>query len=53
MPKPIDPHRAAVLREAADKLRELRLAEREWLVACGLDKGEQELRRLADEAQAS
>jgi hypothetical protein len=42
--------RAAVLREAADRLGELRLAEREWLVACGLDKAEQELRRLADEA---
>lgn len=53
MSHPIDPHRVAVLLEAADKLRELRLAEREWLVACGLDKGEKELRRLADEAQAA
>jgi predicted HAD superfamily Cof-like phosphohydrolase len=43
--------RAAVLREAADRLAELRAAEREWLPATGLHKGEQVLRRMADETQ--
>lgn len=47
---PVD--RAAVLREAAERLAEMRAAEREWLPATGLHKGEQELRRLADEVQA-
>lgn len=43
--------RAAVLREAADTIGRLRLAEREWLIACGLDKAEQELRRMAAAAE--
>ncbi|MFF8656781.1 hypothetical protein [Streptomyces huasconensis] len=43
--------RVAVLREAADRLHEMRMAEREWLPATGLQKGQQELRRMADEAQ--
>ncbi|MFD8200016.1 hypothetical protein [Streptomyces sp. NPDC059701] len=43
--------RATALREAADRLAELRAAEREWLPATGLHKGEQELRRMADETQ--
>jgi hypothetical protein len=47
---PANTDRAAVLEEAADRLGELRIAEREWLVACGLDKGEQELRRMAAES---
>ncbi|MGX1220384.1 hypothetical protein [Streptomyces ambofaciens] len=45
--------RAAALREAADRLAELRAAEREWLPATGLHKGEQELRRMADEKAAT
>lgn len=45
--------RAAVLREAADRLAELRAAEREWLPATGLHKGEQELRRMAGETPAA
>ncbi|MFB7597226.1 hypothetical protein [Streptomyces sp. NPDC056160] len=45
--------RAAVLREAAGRLAELRAAEREWLPATGLHKGEQELRRMADETAAA
>jgi len=48
---PVPADRAAVLREAADRLAELRAAEREWLPATGLHKGEQELRRMTDEAQ--
>jgi hypothetical protein len=48
---PASTDRGAVLEEAADRLGELRIAEREWLVACGLDKGEQELRRVADETR--
>ncbi|MFE0794710.1 hypothetical protein [Streptomyces mutabilis] len=47
LPAPAD--QAAVLREAADRLAELRAAEREWLPATGLHQGEQELRRMADE----
>jgi hypothetical protein len=43
--------RAVVFREAADRLHEMRVAEREWLPATGLHKGEQELRRLAAEAE--
>ncbi|MCP9997952.1 hypothetical protein LUX34_23870 [Streptomyces werraensis] len=45
----LDAYRAAVLHGAADRLAELRAAEREWLPATGLHKGEQELRRMADE----
>lgn len=43
--------RAAAFREAADLLHDMRMAEREWLPATGLHKGEQALRRLADEAE--
>lgn len=46
-------HRAEVLREAADRLVELRAAEREWLPATGLHKGEQEMRRMTDETSAT
>ena len=49
LPPPVS--RADAYREAADRLAELRAAEREWLPATGLHKGEQELRRMADEAQ--
>ncbi|MFJ9037431.1 hypothetical protein ACIRF8_12690 [Streptomyces sp. NPDC102406] len=49
LPAPAD--RAAVLREAADRLHEMRMSEREWLPATGLHKGELELRHMSDEAQ--
>jgi hypothetical protein len=45
--------REATFREAADRMHELRMAEPEWLPATGLHKGEQELRRMADEARQS
>lgn len=45
--------REAAFREAAGRLHEMRMAEREWLPATGLHKGEQELRRMADEARQS
>lgn len=43
--------REAAFREAAARLHEMRMAEREWLPATGLHKGEQELCRMADEAR--
>lgn len=43
--------REAAFREAAARLHEMRMAEREWLPATGLHKGEQELGRMADEAR--
>ena len=43
--------REAAFREAAGRLYEMRMAEREWLPATGLHKGEQELHRMADEAR--
>ncbi|WP_432185412.1 hypothetical protein [Streptomyces tendae] len=45
--------REAAFREAAGRLRKLRMAEREWLPATGLHKGEQELSRMAEEARQS
>jgi hypothetical protein len=43
--------RETAFREAAGRLHEMRMAEREWLPATGLHKGEQELHRMADEAR--
>lgn len=45
--------REAAFREAAGRLHEMRMAEREWLPATGLHKGEQELQRMADETRQS
>ncbi|MGX1220338.1 hypothetical protein [Streptomyces ambofaciens] len=43
----VDAVRIVALLWAADRLHEMRMAEREWLPATGLHKGEQEIRRLA------